>query len=615
LRDPVEKPAGSQPWPCLGIAAACLLLPSAPPRAAPAPIIAWPVAQYNPNTLPDDLILPLPCGGAMAFRPVATGKSPAGAAGLAPELQRLYGVVGRFDPYRTGIGHLLIGKYEVTRLQYQAVAAAARGLACPSPDARSALPQAEVNRRDAEGFGLDLSQWLDGRKDKLPDCTAGLTPCLPRVDGVAATVRLPGEDEWTFAARGGLAVSAADFAAPVYPMPKGLARTLIGKREGGSAAAPIGGPRANPLGLHDMLGNVEEIMLDLYRVEGATGEIGGYVVRGGSFYSVPGEIAVTLRREVLLLNKTSDTGFRVVAAVPIYTSTRRMAEVQQQGTGGPAPTLVPEPAPPVAPTPAIAEPQTGLPAGFREEQLALPEPPPAIAEAQTRLPFEPEMVEVPGGSFDMGCSPGDGQCIDNEKPVHPVSIRPFRMGRYEVTQAQWQAVMGENPARFRGAERPVEQVSWDDAQAYIKALNTKASPAKPYRLATEAEWEYAARAGTRTPYWWGQEIGTGNANCYNCGSRWDDKETAPVGSFKPNAFGLYDTTGNVWEWVQDCYHERYAGAPSGGSEWRDDCLSAGRVLRGGSWYNLAWYTRVSHRFRLTPAYRGGRLGLRLAQDL
>ncbi len=155
----------------------------------------------------------------------------------------------------------------------------------------------------------------------------------------------------------------------------------------------------------------------------------------------------------------------------------------------------------------------------------------------------------------------------------------------------------------------------DDAQAYIKALNTKASPAKPYRLATEAEWEYAARAGTRTPDWWGQEIGTGNANCYNCGSRWDDKESAPVGSFIPNAFGLYDTTGNVWEWVQDCYHERYAGAPSGGSEWRDDCLSAGRVLRGGSWLSDARYARVSDRYRDTPDYRGAWLGLRLAQDL
>ena len=602
MRVPVEKPVGSRPWPCLGIAAVCLLLPSALPRAAPAPVVTWPTAQYNPNPLPDDLILPLPCGGAMAFRPVATGKPPAGAAGLAPELQRLYGVVGRFDPYRTGIGHLLISKYEVTRQQYQAVAAAARGLACPSPDARSALPQAAVNRRDAEGFGLDLSQWLDGQKDTLPDCTAGLTPCLPRVDGVAATVRLPGEDEWTFAARGGLAVSAADFAAPVYPMPKGLARTLIGKRDGGSAAAPIGGPRANPLGLHDMLGNVDEIMLDLYRVDGATGEIGGYVVRGGSFYSAPDEIAVTLRREVPLLNKTSDTGFRVVAAVPIYTSTRRMAEVQQRGTGGPAPTLVPGPEPEPEPAPAPAPAPTVA-------------PPPAIVEPQTRLPFEPEMVEVRGGSFDMGCSPGDGQCASDRQPAHRVSIRPFRMGRYEVTQAQWQAVMGENPARFRGAGRPVEQVSWGNAQAYIKALNTKASPAKPYRLATEAEWEYAARAGTRTPYWWGQEIGTGNANCGDCGSRWDGKETAPVGSFKPNAFGLHDTTGNVWEWVQDCYHERYAGAPSGGSEWRDDCLSAGRVFRGGSWGNYAGDTRVSYRGWGTPDFRFEGLGLRLAQDL
>jgi formylglycine-generating enzyme required for sulfatase activity len=566
----------------------------------------------------------------MAFRPVATGKPPKGVAGLPPELQRLYGVTGRFDPFGEGTGHMLIGKYEVTRLQYQSVQAMTRGLACPNRDDRSALPQAEVNRHDAEGFTADLSQWLDEQKDKLPACTTGLTPCLPRVDGVGATVRLPSKDEWSFASRGGLLVGATEFAGRAYPMPNGLDRSVIAKRQGGSEAAPIGGLRANPLGLHDTLGNVEEIMLDLYRVDGAPGEIGGYVACGGSFYSEPAEIAVTLCHEVPLLNKTSDTGFRVVAAVPVYTSGQRLRDVQQREAAGKAPAMASEP--PASSTPASAKPRI-------------------------LLPFKPDMVELPGGSFLMGCAPGDGTCHDEEKPAHRVSIRPFRMGRYEVTQAQWQTVMGENPARFKGDDRPVEQVSWDDAQAFLATLNTKAAPNKPYRLPTEAEWEYAARGFTQTLYWWGDAIGKGSANCMGCGSRWDGKETAPVGSFKPNRFGLYDTTGNVWEWVQDCWHSGYSGAPADGSEWRDKCAltkkltqedairrdyqrRAGpleivdqdkqsavqppriafapivlRVLRGGSLAHSPKQVRVSGRDFLEPTSRGAHIGLRLAQDL
>ncbi len=230
------------------------------------------------------------------------------------------------------------------------------------------------------------------------------------------------------------------------------------------------------------------------------------------------------------------------------------------------------------------------------------------AEAQRVSAVPPEMIDLLGGTYMMGCSPGDSDCSPDEEPAHRVTVRPFRIGKYSVTQAQWQAVMGENPARFKGDDRPVENVSWDDANVFLKRLNAMTRPAKPYRLPTEAEWEYAARGGTQTRYWWGKAIGRGNAN-------WGSKETTPVGSFKPNAFGLYDTTGNVWEWVQDCWHDGYTGAPTDGSEWCDDRVSAGRVLRGGSWLNNARDTRVSSRLRDTPGNRYGRLGLRLAQDL
>jgi len=241
----------------------------------------------------------------------------------------------------------------------------------------------------------------------------------------------------------------------------------------------------------------------------------------------------------------------------------------------------------------------------------------AEAEAKAKTTLETiaaGMVTIPAGQFQMGCSPGDNECYGDEKPPHRVKVKSFRIGKYEVTQAQWQAVIGENPARFKGDDRPVETVSWGDIQDFLKRLNA-GNTGKPYRLPTEAEWEYAARAGTETRYWWGRDIGTGNANCASCGSRWDNKETAPVGSFPANPFGLYDTAGNVWEWVADCWHGGYQGAPADGSEWRDNCQEARRVLRGGSWYNVPRYLRVSGRNWYVPADRIVGYGLRLAQDL
>lgn len=227
----------------------------------------------------------------------------------------------------------------------------------------------------------------------------------------------------------------------------------------------------------------------------------------------------------------------------------------------------------------------------------------------------PGMVKIPGGEFQMGCGPEDSQCAGDEQPAHRVQIRAFRLGKYEVTQAQWRAVMGENPAHFQGDDHPVERVSWNDVQEFLKRLNAQ-NRGKPYRLPTEAEWEYAARAGTTTPYWWGKEVGQGNANCDGCGSRWDNKETAPVGSFKPNPFGLYDTAGNVWEWVQDCWHDNYQSAPADGWEWHANCLKDRRVLRGGSWHSDPRNLRVSLRDWRVPSNRhGSPNGLRLAQDL
>ncbi|MGH6829608.1 MAG: formylglycine-generating enzyme family protein, partial [Methylocella sp.] len=169
-----------------------------------------------------------------------------------------------------------------------------------------------------------------------------------------------------------------------------------------------------------------------------------------------------------------------------------------------------------------------------------------------------------------------------------------------------------------GRERqPVINVSWRDATCYAKWLTKKRGldDKHQYRLPTEAEWEYAARAGTKTRYSWGDDPGKGNANCEGCGSQWDGKQTARVGSFKPNAFGLYDMHGNVWEWVEDVWHDNYKGAPADGSAWLQGGDTSRRVVRGGSWVNDPLNLRTAYRDRGSTGIRGYDLGFRVARTL
>jgi formylglycine-generating enzyme required for sulfatase activity len=158
----------------------------------------------------------------------------------------------------------------------------------------------------------------------------------------------------------------------------------------------------------------------------------------------------------------------------------------------------------------------------------------------------------------------------------------------------------------------VINVSWDDAQRYIEWLARLTG--KPYRLLTEAEWEYAARAGTTTRYYWGEEIGKGNANCRRCGSERDIRKTLPVGSFKPNGFGLHDMAGNVWQWVEDCWHGNYIDAPADGSAWTTaDCEYV--VVRGGSEGSYPLDLRSAYRYRLATGNQGIDLGFRVGRTL
>ena len=233
----------------------------------------------------------------------------------------------------------------------------------------------------------------------------------------------------------------------------------------------------------------------------------------------------------------------------------------------------------------------------------------------------PEMVVVPAGSFMMGSPAHEDGRYDEEGPVHRVTIpAPFAVGKYEVTFAEWDAcAVAEFCSEYRPDDegwgrnrRPVINVSWREAIQYVQWLSHITG--KHYRLLSEAEWEYAARAGSQTRYAWGDGIGSNRANCDGCGSRWDDKSTAPVGSFAANAFGLHDMLGNVGEWVEDCWNDSYAGAPSGGTAWvSGNCRR--RVVRGGSWDFLPWDLRSAFRYWHTTGHRYFSDGFRVARTL
>jgi len=228
-----------------------------------------------------------------------------------------------------------------------------------------------------------------------------------------------------------------------------------------------------------------------------------------------------------------------------------------------------------------------------------------------------EMIDIPGGTFRMGDNSGAGR--SDEEPVHTVTIKPFKMGKHEVTFGHWDVCVSDggcnsNSPEFREwgrGSRPVTSVSWGDAQSFINWLNGETGGG--YRLPSEAEWEYAARAGTETQYHWGNDIGRNNANCGGCGSQKDGLKTEPVGSFPANAFGLHDMHGNVWEWIQDCWHDNYNGAPSDGSAWEGgDC--AHRSTRSGSLDNGPVYVRSAYRGSLDATTRVYSTGFRLAQN-
>ena len=300
---------------------------------------------------------------------------------------------------------------------------------------------------------------------------------------------------------------------------------------------------------------------------------------------------------------------------------------------------------PKAETPQEAPPATKRPERRRPTAKAAPQPapPPSKPEAEQAKPASaitpsepqagkppsgtgnvrevkdcpgcPVLIALPQGALTMGSNTGD----PSEKPAHPVSIaNPFAISKYEVTVEQWDACVEAGAcARVtidgnQSKTSPVRDVSWDDAQQYAQWLAK--TTGKPYRLPTEAEWEYAARGGTSARYWWGEQMRSGMANCKGCGEPWQKDAPVNVGSFPANPFGLHDMNGSVWEWVADCWHNSYKGAPADGHAW-DEPNCRMRVIRGGSWREDASYMPSSTRFKYDASVRHSQNGFRVARAM
>jgi len=258
---------------------------------------------------------------------------------------------------------------------------------------------------------------------------------------------------------------------------------------------------------------------------------------------------------------------------------------------------------PVDPEPTPAPTQTPAP-------TTTPGPTATPTPAPTPEPLTVTMVSVPEGSFEMGCTSGDFDCESDEYVRHTVKLKAFQLSAYEVTQRQWEAVMGSNPSSFSGcAECPVESVAWEDVGTFITELNSLTG--KSYRLPSEAEWEYAARAGTNTLYICGtEESCLSEYTWYNVNA---EEQTHAVGQKLPNDWGLYDMTGNVYEWCRDWYDEDYYDV-SPDKDPPGPEIGEERIARGGSWDSNSWRCRISNRYSRNPLKGETNIGFRLAHD-
>ena len=388
---------------------------------------------------------------------------------------------------------------------------------------------------------------------------------------------------------------------------------------------PVGSFSPNRFGLHDVHGNVWEWVQDCRSAsyqrppaDGGARETRGCsdrVARGGSWNDLPAYLRSAFRNAYQAGVRRSVIGFRVARALGSTEPVQGPKSTQRGASSTPP---GPEPASPDA---EVAE----------ETSTPTRDPTPDAGPAAPRTDRKgevfqdcahcPEMVVVLEGEFLMGSPSAEGGRWEDEAPRHRVTVPgPFAVGRYEVTFAEYDACHRDggcsHAPRDEGwgrGNRPLIHVSWKDAREYVDWLSEKTG--RRYRLLSESEWEYAARAGTDSSYYWGEEPGKGHANCSRCGSDWDGKSTSPAGSLAPNGFGVFDMLGNVWEWVEDCGHRNYEGAPTDGSAWvrRGDCRF--RMLRGGSWEDAPSRVRSAFRHWEPADTRNDVIGFRVATTL
>ncbi|MES5481738.1 SUMF1/EgtB/PvdO family nonheme iron enzyme [Bradyrhizobium sp. INPA03-11B] len=306
------------------------------------------------------------------------------------------------------------------------------------------------------------------------------------------------------------------------------------------------------------------------------------------------------RRESILLTLLGLAITIIAGGVLWYLLAQPRSKLAELAQAPPSPATSPAVQQP-APVPS----QSSSPVPAAPTQQASPQPAPAASPAPD-VP-DPEMVSLKGGSFSMGSNDDP-----SERPIRRVAVKPFAMGKYPVTVREWNACAAAKACSFTASGKddvPVTNVSWSDARQYVTWLAERSK--KPYRLPSEAEWEYAARGGAQSKYWWGDQMQPGHAGCKDCGGDSTAEQPVKVGSFKPNPFGLYDMGGGVDQWVEDCWHRNYQGAPDDGAVWTGgDCAS--HVIRSGSWKNDARYVRPANRDNYDTNVRYPTHGFRVA---
>jgi formylglycine-generating enzyme required for sulfatase activity len=445
-------------------------------------------------------------------------------------------------------------------------------------------PRNPSSFRGAENLPVEGVSWTDlhGESGFLARASGGL--------------RLPSEAEWEYAGRAG----------SQGPRHGALDAILWCDKNSGDRTHPVGEKQPNALGLHDVLGNVAEWCEEPYAFSpgrSAPRSKTQRVLRGGSWAAVGEGCRISNRFPEWEGARASHHGLRVVADLEsVHGGGLRVVEAE------PAPTAEPETEPISSEDPRLP---WALVLDVEPDPLVITSVEWRKRIAATGWPWRVrhvasgvEMVLIPPGEYRRGASQGDSDAALDEKPAHRVHITaPFYLGRYEVTQEEWQRVMGANPARFAHPKQPVERISWLDARG-AEGFLVRAGGG--LRLPSEGEWEYAARAGNVNPlYGPVDEIAWHEGNCHD--------STQPVGLRRANDLGLHDMLGNVWEWCEDWYSDiDYLRHTSGVSNPTGPTQGRMRVLRGGSWYFQASHCRASIRVAVRPSNRAGAFGLRVA---